>query len=121
MSEIPESMPNAERARISPLKLNGYLLSAGHPEGSSKAKFLGRFGFDARRPEVLEKALLRGAREGEVISQTATEHGVKYELLTTLAAPDGRSPRVVTIWIIEGNIPRFVSLNPSKRRIVDDS
>lgn len=119
--KMPKALPNAERAWISPLKLNGYLLSAEHPEGSSKAKFLGRFGFDARRPDLLERALLQSANEGEVVSETATEHGVKYEVLAALAAPDGRHPRVVTIWIIEGDVPRFVSLNPSKRRIADDS
>ena len=114
-------MPNGERAWISPAKLTGYLLSEEHPEGSSKAAFLRRFGFDTRRPELLEHALLEAAREGVVMSERAGEHGVKYEVVAPLRTPDGRHPHVITIWIMEEDIPRFVSLNPSKRRITDDS
>ena len=116
-----EKMPNGDRAWISPMKLTGYLLSEEHPEGSSKARFLKRFGFEARPPKVLEEALLESAREGEVVLEQSTEHGVKYEVVGPLRAPDGRRPRVVTVWIVEDDIPRFVSLNPSRRRVADDS
>ena len=93
------------------------LLRPDHPEGESKADFLGRFGFGPERWAVLEAALLRHAREGEVVHEERTPYGTKYEVEGTLRSPDGRHPRVLTVWLVEADEerPRFVTLNPSRR------
>jgi hypothetical protein len=99
-------------------KITGYLLAEDHPEGWSKAAFLARFGFTFEAWPVLEVALLSHARDGRVLRKLSSPYGRKYEVEGPLVAPDGRRPRVITVWLIEAGEarPRFVSLNPSKRR-----
>ena len=83
-------LPNAERAFISTPKLTGYLLSAAHPRGRGKALFFRRIGFDLAAPHLLEQALLRHARENQVVRSHDTQHGMKYEIEGPIPAPDGR-------------------------------
>lgn len=110
-------LPNATMALVPERKITAYLLRLDHPEGGSKAAFLERFGFVPERWEVLETELLRHAREGEVVHEERTPYGVKYEVECALRSPDGRHPRVLTVWLVETDEerPRFVTLNPSRR------
>lgn len=109
-------LPNATLAVVPERKITAYLLRPDHPEGGSKADFLGRFGFDPDRWAVLEAALLRHGREGEVVREERNAYGTKYEVEGALRSPDGRRPRVLTVWLIEADEegPRFVTLNPSR-------
>jgi hypothetical protein len=52
--------------------------------------------------------------EAKFIEQT--EYGPKYQIRSTLTGPNGRSLRVMTIWMIEDatNQTKFVTLVPDK-------
>src|SRR5690606_35480368 len=92
---------NAEHAWVPPAKIVAYLLSSTHPEGRYKAEFFHRFGFRQDKPHILEEALLKQARTGVVIDEFPAPFGLHYVVEGQIDAPDGRSPLVWTIWIIE--------------------
>ena len=48
------TIPNAERATISPEKLAGYLLNLSHRRGGAKARLLLSFGYRSDNPQALE-------------------------------------------------------------------
>lgn len=78
-------------------KIVGYLLDSSHPRGRSKAAFLAAFGYDVTRAEELADALL--AHEHlEPVSVIENAWGTRYVMEGAIRAPDGRSPRVRTIW-----------------------
>jgi hypothetical protein len=109
-------IPNHERAGVSEQKITGYLLSVTHRDGRSKAAFFMRFGFTADTWEILANALRRHAADHEVIEVEDTPFGTSYAVEGPLSAPDGRSPRVRTVWFIEAgqDLPRLVTAYPLK-------
>ncbi|HEX7119814.1 MAG TPA: hypothetical protein VF212_13570 [Longimicrobiales bacterium] len=111
-------LPNASAACVEYEKLTGYLLSDVHPVGRTKAQFFRGLGFDASRPEALLAALLRIARDEEVVEQEATAFGRKYVIDGALEGPTGASARMRTIWIVERGsaAPRFVTAYPAPGR-----
>jgi len=71
-------LPNAQSATVPERKMTHYLLNPAHPVGGSKASFFLRHGFtvaDWTRPA---EALLRHAREHEVVATEQTPHGTRY-------------------------------------------
>ena len=110
-------LPNAKHATIPSLKLTGYLLSVAHPRGRGKALVFFCFGFSSDAPHLLEHALLAHVRVNEITRILETPHGTKYEVEGPLMAPDGRTPVVRSVWIIDsdGVAPRFVTALPGSR------
>ncbi len=110
-------LPNAERAIIDPRKITGYLLNPRHPDGASKAQFFARFGFDLDKPDVLADALREHARAHPARELKRTAYGVTYAVEGPLPAPDGRTPRVRSVWIVlEGeDAPRLVTAFPARK------
>ncbi|HEU0039339.1 MAG TPA: hypothetical protein VFR76_08700 [Verrucomicrobiae bacterium] len=107
-------LPNAQLATVPERKVTHYLLNPAHPAGGSKASFFLRHGFtmaDWQRPA---EALLRQARENEVVATEQTPHGVRYVVDGPLTAPDGTSLNVRTAWYINpgSDAPRFVTALP---------
>ena len=107
-------LPNAELARVPEAKMTRYLLNPAHPAGGSKASFFIRFGFAAADWRRLAEALLRHAREHEVVQTEQTRHGTRYALDGSLAAPDGTVLNIRSAWYIDagGDAPRFVTAHP---------
>ena len=107
-------LPNADLAIVDERKLRRYLLSASHPAGRAKALFFKRFGFDLKTWRFLRGALLAHAASAEVVSEVATSFGTKYIVEGTLAAPDGRTPRVRAVWFVTKGeaAPRLVTAYP---------
>ncbi len=107
-------LPNAQSATVPERKVTHYLLNPGHPAGGSKAGFFLRHGFAVADWQRLAEALLRQARENEVVETEQTLHGVRYVVDGPLAAPDGTSLNVRTAWYINpgGDEPRFVTAHP---------
>ena len=107
-------LPGAQFAIIEERKIADYLLSSSHPAGRAKAAFFRRHGFTAAAWMTLRDALLDHARSAPVISAADTPFGRKYILEGALAAPDGRMPRIRTVWFIEigETAPRFVTAYP---------
>jgi hypothetical protein len=62
----------------------------------------------------LAEALLRHARENEVVETEETPHGKRYAVDGPLTAPDGTSLKVRTAWYINpgSDAPRFVTAHP---------
>src|SRR5437773_9069878 len=93
-------LPNAHLATVPEKKITRYLLNPAHPAGGSKAAFFLRFGFQATDWQRLADALLRHARENEVLETAQTRHGVRYVIDGPLTAPDGTILNVRSAWYI---------------------
>ena len=91
-----------------------YLLAFDHPEGAAKAEFFASFGFTAAEWELLAEALLAHARTHDVSSSTRSQYGTKYRVDGAISCPDGRTPTIRSVWIIDdGNeSPRLVTAHP---------
>ena len=107
-------LPNAHLATVPEQKITRYLLNPAHPAGGSKAAFFLRFGFNATEWQRLAEALLRHAREHDVVETEATPHGVRHVVDGPLTAPDGTRLNVRCAWYINpgSDAPRFVSAHP---------
>ena len=110
-------LPRAKRARVDERKVVGYLLSTHHPDGRSKAAFFGSFGFSAARWELLADALRDHGMNGEVTSIATSDYGARYSVDGVIETPDGRNPRVRTVWLVDENgKPRLITAHPLRRR-----
>ncbi len=110
-------LPNAELAVVPERKVTHYLLNPAHPAGGSKAWFFLRFGFTVAEWQRLADALLRLARENEVMETEQTVHGQRYVVDGRIVAPDGMPLNIRTAWFIDaaGAAPRFVTAHPLPR------
>ena len=82
-------------------KICEYLLNPAHRFGASKARFFAEFGFTLDAWEVLALALKEHGRDNEVAKMKETGFGPRCEIEGELAAPDGRRPRVRTVWQVD--------------------
>ena len=107
-------LPNGELAVVEREKICDYLLNPAHRYGASKARFFAGFGFRTEAWEVLAAALRRHGLENEVTKVRETGFGPRYEVEGEIPAPDGRRPRVRTVWQVdEGEIaPRLLTAYP---------
>jgi hypothetical protein len=110
-------LPNAQLATVPERKVTHYLLNPAHPAGGGKASFFLRFGFTVADWQRLAEALIRHARENEVVETADTRHGRRHVVDGPLTAPDGSSLNVRTAWYISPGIdaPRFVTAHPLPR------
>jgi len=108
------NLPHADRAQVERSKITGYLLAFDHPEGTGKAEFFTRFGFALTDLEVMADALIAHARQDPVSKVSASHYGTKYQLDGPITCPDGRSPSIRAVWIIDvgTDIPRLVTAYP---------
>ena len=93
-------LPNCQLATVPEEKITRYLLNLAHPAGGSKAVFFLRFGFKAEEWRFLAEALLRHARENEVVESEETRHGIRYAVDGPLVAPGGVVLNVRTAWYL---------------------
>ena len=113
-------LPNAVYAQVERAKVADYLLDPNHPDGGSKADFFSRFGDTRKRWEVLADALREHALAHEVVMVVASAHGARYQIDGEMDAPDGRKPRIRSVWIIdikpsnelEKGTPRLITAYP---------
>ena len=107
-------LPNLDQAVMSEEKITGYLLNPQHPDGASKAKFFAAMGFSRTDWPVLAAALRRVAETAEVAQSVESAHGWKYIVDGPLETPNGRTPVVRTVWIIDHGwtAPRVVTAYP---------
>jgi hypothetical protein len=95
-------------------KVVGYLLNVSHRYGASKARFFGHFGFRPEEWERLAQALREHGQSQEVIRVKQTVFGPRYEVEGPLPTPDGRAPRVRSVWQFDrGELaPRLITAYP---------
>jgi hypothetical protein len=107
-------LPNADQLVVGREKIVGYLLNATHRYGASKARFFGDFGFRAENWEQLAQALREHGQRHEIVKVKQTAFGARYEVEGPLPAPDGRTPRVRTVWQLDrgGLAPRLITAYP---------
>ena len=107
-------LPNAHLASVEREKITDYLLNPGHRYGASKARFFFEFGFERESWEVLAPSLCDHAMRYEVSRTRQTLWGPRFEIDGELNTPDGRMPRVRTVWQLdEGEIaPRLITAYP---------
>src|SRR3990167_5587757 len=107
-------LPSAAKARVERKKIVEYLLSSSHPDGSSKAGFFSRFGFRADQWKVFARALRKHGRTNAVSASVESRHGTRYSVDGPLETPDGRNPRIRTVWILSkrSRSPRLITAHP---------
>ena len=111
------NLPEIENLVVERIKIESYLLNPAHPFGGSKARFLVDFGFTRNNWEVLAEALLEHGKRYPVARSKETGFGPRYEVDGRLRSPDGRDPRITTVWQIDrGEIaPRLITAYPMER------
>src|SRR6266545_5634323 len=107
-------LPHAVKARVEKKKIVEYLLSASHPDGSAKARFFIRFGFTSKEWKIFAQALRQHGNDRDVIASIESRHGTRYSVDGMLETPDGRNPRVRTVWVLakRSKSPRLVTAYP---------
>lgn len=107
-------LPNADAAIISERKITLYLLNRSHPIGGSKASVFLRFGFTLADWRTLAEALVRHARENDVVETEEATHGTRYVVDGPITAPDSTVLNIRTAWYIHpgDDAPRFVTAHP---------
>jgi hypothetical protein len=111
-------LPYAARARVDKQKITDYLLSSTHPDGSSKARYFAAFGFRASRWQTLARALKEQALNYNVTSTMESKYGTRYSVDGLLETPDGRRPRIRSVWILakRSRSPRLITAYPIQER-----
>lgn len=109
-------LPHAAGARVERQKITEYLLNPAHPRGKSKARFLVRYGFSRGRWQELAEALRQHGQSNPVVAAVDSCFGTKYNVEGPLRTPDGRNPRVRTVWITApaSREPRLVTAFPAE-------
>jgi hypothetical protein len=107
-------LPNANSLIVEREKIASYLLNPEHPSGAGKARFFGAFGFRIQEWQRLAQALREHGRENEIIRTTETGFGPRYVVEGEIQTPDGRRPRVRSVWQFDrGQIaPRLITAYP---------
>jgi hypothetical protein len=109
-------LPNALLAVVEREKVVDYLLNRTHRYGASKAEFFSRYGFVLEKWELLAQALLEHGQKHDVTNVTETGFGPRYQIDGELHSPDGRAPRVRTVWQLDrGQLaPRLITAYPAE-------
>jgi len=105
-------LPNLENALVEDQKITEYLLSDENSGG--KSAFFLAFGFTVSHPQAMRDALLAHTKEHPVAQISETPHGIKVIIEGKMHTPDGRSPRIRSVWIINTgkDVPRLVTAYP---------
>lgn len=108
-------IPNHAEAQVEAEKLTDYLLSQTHPIGKSKAAWFGVLGYKQSDWQLLQADLTQLAFEDAVLL-SETQYGQKYGISSILIGPNGKSGKVMTVWIIISGhkIPRLVTAYPNE-------
>ena len=108
-------LPHADQATVDQAKISEYLLNPDHPQGSKKARYFEGFGFQSSQPDLLSDALKSLASSGKVSSVRQTGFGPCYAVEGNIVTPDGRNPRVRSVWIVDegGVAPRLITAYPT--------
>lgn len=107
-------LPNAAKAVVEREKIADYLLNPAHRYGASKARFFTGFGFRIEEWERLADALHEHGRTHDVTKTRETGFGPRYEVEGKLDCPNGRRPRVRTVWQMDKGAvaPRLITAYP---------
>jgi hypothetical protein len=104
-------LPNRFSANVTRDKIQGYLLNTDKMPGAAKARFFLSLGFRPEQWRTLERALIEHAQICPVVKVVESAYGKKFEVRGPLNCPDGRSPKVCTIWQLDKDClePRLIT------------
>ena len=104
-------LPNADKAVVAQEKITEYLLSPANERGRPKARYFTSFGFSADDWEVMANALVGLAMQVEVTETIETVYGIQYVIIGDIESPDGRNPRIRSVWQVDYGFdhPRLIS------------
>jgi hypothetical protein len=107
-------LPNPDKLVVEREKIADYLLNPVHRFGASKARFFTHFGFRVKAWEQLAQALREHGQKHDVTKMRETGFGPRYEVEGRLNCPNGRRPRVRSVWQMdEGAVaPRLLTAYP---------
>ena len=110
-------LPDAEQAVVAREKIVDYLLSETSIRGQDKNDFFRSFGFHPDRWAEFAAALQRQGAAWEVSRRVETPHGPRYYVEGNIETPDGRNPRIRTVWQFDRgrNYPRLITAHPLPR------
>ena len=97
-------------AVIAEAKLTKYLLVLLPKD--DKSQYLALAGYALESWQQLEKDLREQILSLKAVPMEMTQYGQKYSITGSLIGINGNTIRVKTIWIIENEITRFVTLFP---------
>lgn len=107
-------LPQADSLIVEEKKLTEYLLDLAHEQGGAKAKFFLNRGFKPGDWQIMAEALRNHGRTQPVTETSTTRFGRKFTVECQIETPDGRDPRILTAWIVEGDKPpRLVTAHPN--------
>jgi hypothetical protein len=111
-------LPNAHLAVVDQEKIVAYLLNPAHPDNGGKAGFFQMLGFKLDEWSELAKALRKLALAGEVAKTVESTHGNKYVVEGRIESSSGKTPMVVSVWIVDRGLqaPRLVTAYPREER-----
>lgn len=109
-------LPNVEKALVSRRKTADYLLAP--RKVNDKSGFFLRLGFRRSRPQELERALLKHAKDNLVASATTNDFGHKYIVEGAIETPGGRNPMIRAVWQVNHgtDAPHLVTAYRSRGR-----
>jgi hypothetical protein len=107
-------LPAADKLVVEREKIADYLLNPVHRFGASKARFFAHFGFHLAAWEQLAQALREHGQTHDVTKIRETGFGPRYEVEGKLICPDGRHPRVRSVWQLDQGAvaPRLLTAYP---------
>lgn len=107
-------LPGADKLVVEREKIADYLLNPAHRFGASKARFFAHFGFRMTAWEQLARALREHGREHDVTKTRETGFGPRFEVEGGLRCPNGRHPRVRSVWQLDQGAvaPRLLTAYP---------
>jgi len=99
-------------------KVANYLLEW-RPE-NDKSRFLAQAGYTSEHVDQLAEDIRRQLLPLEAEFEESTEYGDKYRIVGALIGPNGRTLRVVSVWMIEAatRTTKFLTLNSRNRDVV---
>jgi hypothetical protein len=88
-----------------------------HPDGRTKAEYLGRLGHSQEASGRLDVDLREQILSLEAQPGRPSPYGQKYEILGPLTGPNGKNAWVRAIWIVltGETAPRLVTLIPAEK------
>lgn len=98
-------------------KVTRYLLNLDHERGGPKARFFLGFGFGINDPDVLVRALMTHGAAYEIVETEDRFRATVYTVEGEIESPDGRNPRIRTVWQIDEGATeaRFITAVPMRR------
>lgn len=109
-------LPSVPPPFVEEKKVTNYLLSDTHPQGRSKSHFFRAFGFTPEQWQQFADALCVQGTQGESVGTVALPDSVQYVIEGELISPDGRTPRIRTVWETRSTdpCPRLITAYPAR-------